>query len=68
MERTLSGPEASDALNDTGRRYLLDSLRTSVPARSPAEAMEPAARATRPASPPGRGGTDEAHRRWTLRR
>ncbi|GHH71938.1 hypothetical protein GCM10018781_34090 [Kitasatospora indigofera] len=45
MERTLSRPEASDALNDTGRRYLLDSLRTSVPARSLAEGIELAARA-----------------------
>ncbi|MET9612289.1 VOC family protein [Kitasatospora indigofera] len=45
MERTLSGPEASGALNDTGWRYLLDSLRTSVPARSLAGGIELAARA-----------------------
>ncbi|MFF1871539.1 VOC family protein [Kitasatospora herbaricolor] len=45
MERTLSGPEASDALNGTGWRYLLDSLRTSVPAGSLAEGIELAARA-----------------------
>lgn len=45
MERTLSGPEASDALNDTGWRYLLDSLRTSVPAPSLAGGIELAARA-----------------------
>ncbi|MCX5208722.1 4a-hydroxytetrahydrobiopterin dehydratase [Kitasatospora sp. NBC_00240] len=45
MKRTLSGPEASDALNDTGWCYLLESLRTSVPAGSLAEGIELATRA-----------------------
>lgn len=40
MDRTLSRQEASDAVGDLGWRYLLDALRTSVPATSLAHATE----------------------------
>jgi 4a-hydroxytetrahydrobiopterin dehydratase len=40
MQRTLTRQEASDAVNDLGWRYLLGTLRTSVPVRSLAESVE----------------------------
>jgi len=45
MERTLSRQEASDAVGDQGWRFLLGTLRTSVPVGSLAEAAQVAARA-----------------------
>lgn len=45
MERTLSRQAASDAVSDQGWRYLLGSLRTSVPVASLSQATEVAARA-----------------------
>jgi len=45
MERTLSRQEASDAVGDQGWRFLLGTLRTSVPVASLAEAAQVAARA-----------------------
>ena len=45
MERTLSRQEASDAVGDQGWRFLLGTLRTSVPVASLAEAARVAARA-----------------------
>jgi pterin-4a-carbinolamine dehydratase len=45
MERTLSGPEASDAVGDEGWRFLLGTVRTSVPVGSLAEGVGIAASA-----------------------
>jgi 4a-hydroxytetrahydrobiopterin dehydratase len=45
MERTLGRQEASDAVGDEGWRFLLGTLRTSVPVGSLARAAEVAARA-----------------------
>ena len=45
MERTLSRQEASDAVGDQGWRFVLGTLRTSVPVGSLAEAAQVAARA-----------------------
>jgi 4a-hydroxytetrahydrobiopterin dehydratase len=45
MERTLSRQEASDAVGDQGWRFVLGTLRTSVPVASLAEAAQVAARA-----------------------
>ncbi|MEV6021337.1 MULTISPECIES: VOC family protein [unclassified Streptomyces] len=45
MEQTLSRPEASDAVSDLGWRFLLGTLRTSVPVGSLAEGVELAASA-----------------------
>jgi 4a-hydroxytetrahydrobiopterin dehydratase len=45
MERTLSRQEASDAVGDQGWRFVLGTLRTSVPVASLAEAARVAARA-----------------------
>ncbi|MFG2823281.1 VOC family protein [Kitasatospora sp. NPDC048365] len=45
MERTLTGSEASEAIQDHGWRFLLGSLRTSVPVGSLAQAIDVAAKA-----------------------
>ncbi|GAA4834473.1 VOC family protein [Kitasatospora terrestris] len=42
----MTGPEASEAVHDHGWRFLLGSLRTSVPVGSPAEAIDVAATAS----------------------
>ncbi|MHC5906901.1 VOC family protein [Streptomyces sp. S6] len=43
MERTLSRPEASDAVQDHGWRYILGALQTSVPTATSAQALTSAA-------------------------